>query len=750
MRERIEKGINLSKDELTKHIVCFVVAVILGGSKVASVFSPFSLALCMAVPIENTITAAAGSFIGIIIFGGTNGLIYIFSMFFAVMIRLLFRVKSTIANSVIAGVSLAATYIFTFIISTVGIGTVIMNAAECMLTMSMTYLVSVGLNGLKSADKTGAQTAGLAILIIALLLSLSQADINGFNIGVTVAAFLTIGGAVFYGGVGGSVIGLLCMIALSLYTKNYAVMGAVLAVSGFISGVFKPLGKLVQSIMFIGVYLLASAFIGGLTVQGFCEVSIAAIAAFVIPNRFIHNVRGKYSAGIKEDTASTDDLSLKLEFTARTLLDLQENIEKCADKIDEFSAADINKIYKTTVDKVCKDCGLKRFCWITNYQSAQDALNVMMRTLKDKGCIEKSDSPDFFRQKCCKLNEFVENINMGYREYLLKEQTLRRITEAREAATEQFSSMSSLLMDISREIDNYRVTNETAENTVDNLFYESKLECKRVSCLTDRYERMTIDVYINQRVPKKALYNLTKDISSVLDREFELPSVTEANGEYKISFFEEAAYKVDFYAVNFSKEGYNCCGDTYDYFIDAKGFAHIILSDGMGSGKRAAVDSVMTCATLKKLLQNGFGFDSAFKLINLSFSIKSNEESLATIDVCTIDLYTGEIKLIKAGAATSFIKKRDGITTFSANTLPIGIIQGVPYDSETIRLSKGDLIVMVSDGALISGERWIVEELKINYKKPAKEISKILLKAAKERMIDGHEDDITVIVAKLN
>lgn len=62
---------------------------------------------------------------------------------------------------------------------------------------------------------------------------------------------------------------------------------------------------------------------------------------------------------------------------------------------------------------------------------------------------------------------------------------------------------------------------------------------------------------------------------------------------------------------------------------------------------------------LKKLVTAGFSFDSSLELVNAALLAKSEEESLSTIDVATIDLYSGETQFLKAGAAPTFVY-RDG------------------------------------------------------------------------------------------
>lgn len=65
----------------------------------------------------------------------------------------------------------------------------------------------------------------------------------------------------------------------------------------------------------------------------------------------------------------------------------------------------------------------------------------------------------------------------------------------------------------------------------------------------------------------------------------------------------------------------------------------------------------MTTGLLCRLIQAGVGFDAALKMVNSALLVKSGEESLATIDVTQIDLYTGRADFYKAGAAPTFVVK---------------------------------------------------------------------------------------------
>ena len=43
--------------------------------------------------------------------------------------------------------------------------------------------------------------------------------------------------------------------------------------------------------------------------------------------------------------------------------------------------------------------------------------------------------------------------------------------------------------------------------------------------------------------------------------------------------------------------------------------------------------------------------------MNVALALKSDEESGATLDLVSVDLYTGTARLFKAGAAPGFLRK---------------------------------------------------------------------------------------------
>ena len=129
---------------------------------------------------------------------------------------------------------------------------------------------------------------------------------------------------------------------------------------------------------------------------------------------------------------------------------------------------------------------------------------------------------------------------------------------------------------------------------------------------------------------------------------------------------------------------------------------HVIfgLSDGMGVGPRAAWESGTAMSLLEQLLQAGFSPRLAVRAVNTTLLLRSVEDHFATLDLFLMDRIGRGGELIKVAAAPTFFCRKDRVETIHSHSLPVGIIQDVHVEPIYHTLDPGDLLVMVTDGAL--------------------------------------------------
>ena len=142
----------------------------------------------------------------------------------------------------------------------------------------------------------------------------------------------------------------------------------------------------------------------------------------------------------------------------------------------------------------------------------------------------------------------------------------------------------------------------------------------------------------------------------------------------------------------------------------------------------------------------------ALQLVNMMIEITSPEK-YATMDISSIDLYTGETEFYKMGAMPSLIINDRDLDYIQINNLPAGLHRDDPISYEKRRITDGEFIVMMTDGAYDSlsdgNEKTLLEKV-VNLKNTLnpQELAEHLLKNACDNV---HEvsDDMTVLVAKL-
>lgn len=200
------------------------------------------------------------------------------------------------------------------------------------------------------------------------------------------------------------------------------------------------------------------------------------------------------------------------------------------------------------------------------------------------------------------------------------------------------------------------------------------------------------------------------------------------------------------------KTGSTVSGDSYLIRPLDDGRLLVALSDGMGAGVPAALESRATITLLERLMETGFGASLSIQTINSILLLRSAEEKFATMDLAVFDLWQGQCDLIKMGAAPSYIKSGRTVHEWRAPSVPAGILQQIDVESVQWQFASGDLLIMMSDGLLAAkgghSTDWLREFLADCPAAEPQVISESLISHALDGQTDV-VDDMTVIVLLL-
>jgi stage II sporulation protein E len=222
-----------------------------------------------------------------------------------------------------------------------------------------------------------------------------------------------------------------------------------------------------------------------------------------------------------------------------------------------------------------------------------------------------------------------------------------------------------------------------------------------------------------------------------------------------VTFASAKIYEVETGVAGAAKDGDMLSGDSFSMVELGNGKFAVALSDGMGNGVRARMESSAALSMLEQLLQSGIDERLAVKSVNSVLLLRSPEEMFATVDLALIDLYTAHATMLKIGSTPSFIKRGREIIPIAANNLPIGILHDIEIDLLRVQLQPGDTLIMMTDGILdspghaINKELWMKRVLQEMDDGDPQEIADALLDTALRQYPGGVKDDMTVIVTRL-
>jgi stage II sporulation protein E len=167
-----------------------------------------------------------------------------------------------------------------------------------------------------------------------------------------------------------------------------------------------------------------------------------------------------------------------------------------------------------------------------------------------------------------------------------------------------------------------------------------------------------------------------------------------------VAIYEDTQYYALQGIASEKKNGSSVNGDNVAFFAMDDGNYHICVSDGMGSGARAKQESEMVVDLLQKFIEAGFRKETAIKLMNSAMVLQGENDIFSTLDYAQIDMYTGELELIKIGGAATFIKRGVEVECIDVGTLPAGADVRMEVESIKRPLQNGDFLVMVTDGVI--------------------------------------------------
>ncbi len=329
----------------------------------------------------------------------------------------------------------------------------------------------------------------------------------------------------------------------------------------------------------------------------------------------------------------------------------------------------------------------------------------------------------------------------------------RRLWENRQILKSHLREMAKIMTEVACEVLCYKPMEERKKRLLIHAMREEGIRVEN-PCYMDRDDgRETIVLTMStDRKAGISAEEVADMISVLLNRRLQL-AVTSPFAVDRTPHSFMLEQETRFLALTgFSRateEGETASGDNYAVLEAERGRLTVMLSDGTGSGEQAGKDSGQVLDLMEKLLEAGYSTDTAIEMVNTALFATGGDRNHPTLDICEIDLYSGECKLRKIGGAATFLKREQEVEQLAEGSLPLGIFQQIDSQPLSRTLEDGDYLFMVSDGVIDAfGEqeyentvsRLILEMKEQNPGELADKLLRLALIAAK-----GHiRDDMTV------
>ena len=181
---------------------------------------------------------------------------------------------------------------------------------------------------------------------------------------------------------------------------------------------------------------------------------------------------------------------------------------------------------------------------------------------------------------------------------------------------------------------------------------------------------------------------------------------------------------------------------------ELEGLSLAAISDGMGTGEAARRESEQTVNMVADLVCCGVDIDSAAELVNRLLLLREGGESYATLDAMLFDRTRGSIVAAKHGAPASYVVRHGKLSALSAEALPVGIVEEARTAVFSLKLKRGDVVIMMSDGVSDAlGEELYGALRRTAEKSDPKAAALELIECARSM---GGGDDMTAIVARVS
>ena len=619
---------------------------------------------------------------------------------------------------------------------------------EEILGASLMLAISVGAFG--NLSVFGFSIRNILSILIVLILGWKNGVLVGTTAGVTIG------------------------VTLGVITSSEPIMVAAYAISGMIAGILNKFGKPGVIVGFCLGNIVLAYVSNGYTVEliHFKEILIASIGLLAVPKSVQINIK-EFVGNSKLLPVFPDRALNKSKETAERLNNVSDTIQEMAktykiqeneqvqepiqsnkeifisELLDNLSGYENNMLYED-ISKVDGQIVDEIFKTLVDKQemTRKSLLGIFAKCNSYIVGFDDNQISEYLEEN---ISQMVRVINMSYKISKSNFVWQKKFEENKKNIETQLKGVSKAISNIAENIEKNIENEEQYTNQkkqIVELLKQKDIEIQEIS--VQREDRFLVEIYMEKSNITDTDY-IEKILTEVLKEKIVLNQ--EASIGTRLNFLSDDKFVMAIGNSETTKTNSTTSGDSFLSIKLKDGKYLVALSDGMGSGEEARQSSNKALKMLENLLLSGFDKKTSLELINSSL-INQNEEIFATLDIAIIDLYNGNIELIKSGACPTYIKNKNNVQLIKASSLPAGIINETSLQTFDRDISSGEIMLMCTDGILDSNVEYKNKELWVKYlfedieTNNTKKIADLVLNEAIDNGYGTAKDDMSVVVCK--
>lgn len=521
-----------------------------------------------------------------------------------------------------------------------------------------------------------------------------------------------------------------------------------LLVAGFFAGLLFETSSYVALMVSFVASLGYSIYSEGLGGFGFyiadyvCALFLFLPLMHLIPQEKKSDASEKASLEVMENRP-VRQAKKHLKKMSEAFFSLSEVFYTVSDTMKKPELSEASRLVSDCCSEICSRCSFAGRCWKEEKNSSLEATAFAATRLLVSGKVKREDFSPPFSSDCANLDALIERINTRFAQIsgdFFKNNKTRLLAG-------EYSTVSRLLKSTAGELDQETEYSDAMRLKAEKVLEKLGIEFRRVAAIGNR--ELKIDAY---GVRPEKMNLSTNRLLSAFEKEFgfpfEAPKFLFLRDHAVLRLARKRKLALECAKSGCTKKGEVLSGDSSGFFETSRNYFYTLICDGMGSGREAAFTSRLASIFIEKLMHCATPKNVTLEMLN-SFLMSKTDETFTTVDLLEIDLFSAEANFIKAGAAPSYVLRKNLLHRIESHTPPAGILKKMVAEQTTFSLLEGDFVILLSDGVEEADPEngWLIRLLSGKQFESAADLCRCIFSEAKA--LGAAKDDLSVSVVRV-